>query len=99
MKFGYKQSPLPEPYEKVTVKAQCSKCSYWCEYEVDANWQEKYEQHESVWYKAKGHIGLAACVCGTIYCERHSTSREKMVCPECGDGRARMAMFQVLLNK
>ncbi len=98
MRIGYKQSPLPEPYQTISVRAQCSKCDNWCEYEVDANWRQKYDNKESVWYKAKGHISLAACGCGTIYCERHSAHLQYLHCPDCGSDHARMAMFEVLLQ-
>lgn len=99
MRIGHKQSPAPRPYLTINLKAVCSKCDYWCEYEVDADWREKYDNKENVWYSARGHVSLAACgSCGTIFCEQHSRHSYYMHCPECESTKARIAMFQVLLD-
>lgn len=90
---------LARPNRTIKLRAECFKCNYWCEYEVDANWRTTFEQKKPTWYIAHGHTGLAACYdCGTIYCEPHSARRDTMKCPQCGSTGARYALWELLLS-
>jgi hypothetical protein len=90
---------LPRPDETLTLRAECYKCDYWCEYEIGANWREKYDKKESQWFLARGHVYLKSCgECKTIYCEDHSGSPRLMICPRCGSRLSRDAMWELLVS-